>query len=491
MRAFLGGLQGSLKNGAAPSRIRAPDPTIFSYPVLSTDCPQYAHLGCGKRPRRGFKPLQIQHLGVSTSEAVVVDKARSIPRSDPAESGSIRAIPPSPQSIDRAMSKWLFSLCLLSIIGTAGVTFVGNLDGRFARIETVQDNQPRSLTRLTTQLSELREELQASDAKLKKIEFDLIRQAKLKQQVRLLEQQLAETLETIAAQSGEIAGVEERQDLLLREAVGEKLEHLNHNLEERWSSVSRTLEATAQIAESNRLSFADLVRDMPANQAPARDVQTMWGDLLGPTVQIADESTVGSGVLLESRLLPNGQWKTYLLTAWHVVRDILDSPGDSDEQIPLFIYEPNGDRNQEFAKLVDHDVRLDTALLVMTTDVPFEHGVRLPAREFLYSRRVFDPIYAVGCPLGNDPIPTYGEIADTHHKVDGEGYWMISAPTYIGNSGGGIFDAETHELLGIFSKIYTHGSLRPTVVPHMGLVTPLDVIYEWLEDAGHGHVVPK
>ena len=55
--------------------------------------------------------------------------------------------------------------------------------------------------------------------------------------------------------------------------------------------------------------------------------------------------------------------------------------------------------------------------------------------------------------------------------------------TLIG--GGGIYDAETHELLGIFSKIYTHGSLRPTVVPHMGLVTPLDQIYAWLEQEGY------
>jgi hypothetical protein len=67
---------------------------------------------------------------------------------------------------------------------------------------------------------------------------------------------------------------------------------------------------------------------------------------------------------------------------------------------------------------------------------------------------------------------------------------MISAPTYIGNSGGGIFDAQTHELLGIFSKIYTHGNLRPTVVPHMGLVTPLITVYDWLERTGHGDLVP-
>jgi hypothetical protein len=104
--------------------------------------------------------------------------------------------------------------------------------------------------------------------------------------------------------------------------------------------------------------------------------------------------------------------------------------------------------------------------------------------------RIFDRIYAVGCPLGNDPIPTWGEIADTHHAVDGQRYWMISAPTYIGNSGGGIFDADTHELLGIFCKIYTHGSVRPTVVPHMGLVTSLAGVYDWLDQTAYAHLEP-
>ena len=63
--------------------------------------------------------------------------------------------------------------------------------------------------------------------------------------------------------------------------------------------------------------------------------------------------------------------------------------------------------------------------------------------------------------------------------------WMISAPTYIGNSGGGIFRVADHRLVGIFSKIYTHGSARTTIVPHMGLATPLPVIYEWLDRSGH------
>ena len=61
-------------------------------------------------------------------------------------------------------------------------------------------------------------------------------------------------------------------------------------------------------------------------------------------------------------------------------------------------------------------------------------------------------------------------------EVSGEPYWMVSSPAYFGNSGGGVFHAETLELVGIFAKIYTHGSYRPQVITHMGLAVPLKAL---------------
>ena len=44
-------------------------------------------------------------------------------------------------------------------------------------------------------------------------------------------------------------------------------------------------------------------------------------------------------------------------------------------------------------------------------------------------------------------------------------------------------------MLGVFSKIYTHGGLRPLVVPHMGLVTPLTPVYDWLDTCDEVEVI--
>ena len=69
--------------------------------------------------------------------------------------------------------------------------------------------------------------------------------------------------------------------------------------------------------------------------------------------------------------------------------------------------------------------------------------------------------------------------------------WMINAPTYLGNSGGGVFLAGSRRLLGVFSKIYTHGTMRPDVIPHLGLCTPISSVVDWLEETDYRFVTEK
>jgi len=271
-------------------------------------------------------------------------------------------------------------------------------------------------------------------------------------------------------------------------AMRREIEALSSLLAEREAQIAALQRTSTETARLHRERLDELQRCLEEQPGEDVDASELWNELVGPSVQISGDETVGSGVLLRSQRLANGEWRTYVLTAWHVVRDLFTSSSEDDTQIPVKVYEPSGRYATVEAELLVRDARIDVALLELVTDEPFENGVRLAPREHLRTMRVFDPIYAVGCPLGNDPIPTRGELSSTAHAIDGETYWMVSAPTYIGNSGGGIFDARTNELVGIFSKIYTHGSLRSTIVPHMGLATPLSTIYDWLDGAGYAHL---
>jgi hypothetical protein len=256
------------------------------------------------------------------------------------------------------------------------------------------------------------------------------------------------------------------------------IQNLNASMKDQWGVLEARLKLNSGELERSRSALDALDQRLRRK----RDTDQMWRELLGPVVQLAGENSVGSGVLLQS--MPVGdKWRTMVVTAWHVVRDIQDDAG-LQAKVPVTIYDQVGVVRTESATLVRHDPLIDVALLELTSSRPFVNGAKLATYDSLAQHRVFDRVYAVGCPLGNDPIPTAGELADTSHDIDGQNYWMINAPTFIGNSGGGIFDAETHELLGIFSKIYNYGVAQQTIIPHMGLVTPMTTIYDWIAEEG-------
>ena len=260
------------------------------------------------------------------------------------------------------------------------------------------------------------------------------------------------------------------------------IQDLGADLRHQWTTLEAQVERAYGKLADNRAVLEELDRRVDEE----RDLDRMWREVMGPVVQLAGDASVGSGVLLPSSPIggvDEPAFRTLVLTAWHVVRDIQLDEG-IDHPVPVTLYDRIGAADVVDAKVVGHDVGLDICLLELDTRDWLTEGAKLPDPDRLLRAQVFEPIYAVGCPLGNDPIPTRGEVSDTSHVVDGRNYWMINAPTFIGNSGGGIFDAETHELLGVFSKIYNYGSVQQTIIPHMGLVTPMDEVYGWIEREG-------
>lgn len=343
---------------------------------------------------------------------------------------------------------------------------------------------PAHVARLEREVSQLREQL-----------FEARRRLEDDERARQLEDRLAVIASRVERSDFEIAEQDARLESwesLWRgyapQRIDGSLSQLRELVRAKDSRIADLDERAQRVEAQTQARIASL--DSRVAPLVERDVERMWRELVAPVVQLAGDATVGSGVLLESIPDDDGEgWTTHLLTSWHVVRDIYGAPQRTQDPVPVTMFERNGATRRERALMVAYDVQLDIAVLELQSDERLAFGARLAPRSRLENVRVFDAIYAVGCPLGNDPIPTPGEIASTTHVVDGVRYWMLSAPTYIGNSGGGIFDARTHELVGIFSKIYTHGAARSTIVPHMGLATPMPVVYDWMERAGCARLV--
>jgi hypothetical protein len=372
----------------------------------------------------------------------------------------------------------------LSLAGVVGSRHLDGVDARLVRLESGLAQGPRARRELAQELAVVRAELDSV-----RTELDEARATEIEAHL------LAGRLAGAETRLVDIAGVIEAHDTsldMLTEASSAIAPTLEQHLREQARAMVALWEQLRErVDDARSLAVESAARIERVESLEDRDVVRMWNELVGPTVQLAGDESVGSGVVLRSRRRAGTDpavYDTFVMTAWHVVRDII--VGDLERPVPVTIYSLDGSIDSQTATLLTHDAARDVALLRLDSDAPVACGAELasPARIAAYG--IFDQIYAVGCPLGNDPIPTPGEISTLRHVVDGVNYWMINAPTYIGNSGGGIFDAQTHELLGIFSKIYTHGTVRPTIVPHMGLVTPLDDVYGWLAAEGYGDLVP-
>lgn len=306
--------------------------------------------------------------------------------------------------------------------------------------------------------------------------------AQMKEKVAALECQLTGVNQQLAESAKE---TEEKIQNRLSGSISDSVAAGLSKVEGKWAAemdkitgIANDLNSTSDFQKSTLNEVKSLVQ---------RDPEEMEQSMVMPTIQLNGVDTVGSGVLIASVLdKAKGTYANYALTSYHVVRNILaESEGGSKPQIRVNTYDKNGPK-EELADIVVFDEDNDMALLKLRTEKQMTHLARVLPRDKAAEIRVFTPIYAVGCPLGNDPIPTTGEIASVKNPINGQNYWMLNAPTYFGNSGGGVYLARTHELIGIFSKIYTHGHGRPVVISHMGLATPIDLVYEWLEKVGYG-----
>ena len=386
---------------------------------------------------------------------------------------------------------------VIAIVSAAGVlTFLSmgvtrqvGLEGRLATMEEATSRslqakkEAPAVLEMQARIDALVQSIAAQPSNVEAVEAT----AALRYQLGTLSAELELAKAALAAQEEQLQLVDART---LQEEASAEVSMID---EARWDGIAEALEAQAVLVKETReeLNGVRAKIEGKTDAVGTSESGDAWFDMVAPTVQLAGDATVGSGVLLKSQPVvgSDDEYRTLLLTSWHVVRDIRADAVEENAPIPVMLRDAQGQKRHFTADLIAFDVPLDACLLLVDSTEKFAVGATLPTRAGLHSAQVFDPIVAVGCPLGNDPIPTKGHLSDLYHSVSSERFWMISAPTYIGNSGGGIYSGSDHRLLGIFSKIYTHGAIRPTVIPHMGLVTPLEEFYDWIDGAQIAEVI--
>jgi len=199
------------------------------------------------------------------------------------------------------------------------------------------------------------------------------------------------------------------------------------------------------------------------NHTLANDRQKTVEYLLHSTAALVEN--VGSFVVTNCA----GVWisKTLILTANHCV----------DEHPPNFQYIVPGDladKKSREALLLAADKKVDLALLMANPEDLPEHNVVKLSEDPVVTG---DPMHVVGHTAGYPWTYSYGFVSAIRDGMFGPSAFdtkvvQISAPVWMGNSGGGAFDANG-QLVGICSWISKNG-------PHLTFFIHRDIIKSFL-----------
>ena len=226
-----------------------------------------------------------------------------------------------------------------------------------------------------------------------------------------------------------------------------------------------------------------------------------------PTVRVRTKKAGGSGTVVYSKKF-NDEVYTYVITNHHVISDsvhvekkwdpVLKRKVDKEildtTYVEFFRYNNYSHTVGSFAVEADIvaysevDGGQDWALLrVRDKENTADWVANMFPLDDIENVHIFDDCFAVGASLGHPPVASNGMITYMDDEIEHYKYWMSSAPTIFGNSGGAVYrwsgNREKYEYIGIPSRI----SIQPMgfsadAITHMGYFIPIDRVYKLLDD---------
>ena len=295
--------------------------------------------------------------------------------------------------------------------------------------------------------------------------------ARSEQRFELLSQRIDGNYATLDAQLGLIKQTDSTEDQKIEIALKLIRVHYMRLASRLVDTRTTTDKRLVKLAQAN-LDLAKLVQEMRTNSFLVRDLNQMYETMINPTVQISHFNEVGSGTIIHSQ---NGH--SYVLSAAHIINQ-----EHIEDEINLSKYDKHGRQSSSYlARIVAIDNERDLLLLEVETDDQLPTA-RFASEQRINDVRVFDRVYAIGCPLGYGPMPTLGEISTKNKRLKNQTHWMLNAPTIFGNSGGGIYLADTQEFIGVLSRVSAYNNFVNIAVPHMGILVKPQDIKSWLDE---------
>lgn len=224
--------------------------------------------------------------------------------------------------------------------------------------------------------------------------------------------------------------------------------------------------------------------------------------MLYPMTRVRTDKAGGSGTIIYSKPEPGKveKYETYVLSNFHVIDDAVeqkkqwstllqrDVKKDIFKEVTVeqfdFEYESWEPTTRGYRGVIKaYDKLRDIALIKVKSTKKFPYVAELfPKGKEEERLRSFMPVYVVGCGLGHSPFQTSGELAGFSDEIDNYPYWLTTAPTIFGNSGGALYLMDTAEFIGMPSRIAVTGLFGSSPITHMSWSVPVTSIYDFLEE---------
>jgi len=222
-------------------------------------------------------------------------------------------------------------------------------------------------------------------------------------------------------------------------------------------------------------------------------------ELLLPNVRVRSGNAGGSGTVLYSQPNGNGGYSTYILTNHHVVENNIEvqkkwSPllkkkvdvdilGTVETHFFKWQYSSRAIGATEIsADIMTYDVEEDLALLKIRDEDAAPAVAKMFKRGEEKNLRLGQELLAIGAGMGEAPVITHGILSQFGREIDNREFWLSTAPTIFGNSGGAVYLAETNEFLGVPARIAVIASFFGSdAITHLSYFIPITRVYKFLE----------
>ena len=185
--------------------------------------------------------------------------------------------------------------------------------------------------------------------------------------------------------------------------------------------------------------------------------------------------SIGSAVLVDV-VKKTDHHELLFMTAKHVVKE----PNGAYPTVQFFDYTSYYGKELPVVKIIHHPDGLDLSILVV-------HSTR-EYYPILFSKSPLIPlieVMAIGYPADVGLVTSLGLLSNPESRHDNGvvRYWICTAATYFGGSGGAVVERESGNLIGIVLMIgYDEGPRGEAIpLPNLNYFLPIKFVVQWIK----------